>query len=549
MHPTPISEEDRMKMLIAKCFEDGLIPEKFCHGEWIVEGGIRLFKVNPGLDAMVTAWLKERTVIVIFQGEARDLPLRIREDWVRAYENGWYKEKAFDRSFRRGKIHGEGPNVLSYVVKRREVARWMIAKGEDKVEIRGIEYAMVFKPWMTKAELEERRRVEDATKFWVMALRLPLRVMFHIESMVESSMGQIVNSLPLEPDKSRPKLMNLKFELVREAEDRFEEELPIKLDDDEIYYIKFACKNTPWCETCQWYFHTATDGCPRMGESRPDQQAEPDVRRGNERRGRGGELNGELNGSFRAAARDVQPRRASSPDAGSSSHENLRAGGIQPTPTVRQPIDPKGKEVHQEEGLGRETDGVKEIHQVLSGVEQGIPGGSQGPSVSGTHAASPSYIRGGVETHQGGAEGYKERWLMPLVCTMQGQEIHIIGVVSKEGKMVLPTQQIDGLATLEVIIRKVRELFADRFNFRVCPDGLMPKLDVELPRGKRIRYSIPLIDAHFEQDQWLNISSVGLTSVPINAFADPSHAMLSQIVVDPGILTIAFQDLRNKMSS
>ncbi|GBG73315.1 hypothetical protein CBR_g13034 [Chara braunii] len=180
----PMSEKDRMKLLIAKCYEDGIIPEKFCHGEWIVEGGVRLFKVNPRLDTLVTAWLKERTVTVIFQGEARDLPLRIKEDLIRAYENGWYRERVFDHSIKRGRIHGEGPNVLSYVAKASEVARWMIVKGEDKVVIRGIEYAMVFKPWMTKAELEERRRAEDATKFWVMALRVPLRVMFHVESMM-----------------------------------------------------------------------------------------------------------------------------------------------------------------------------------------------------------------------------------------------------------------------------------------------------------------------------------------------------------------------------
>ncbi|GBG67888.1 hypothetical protein CBR_g1007 [Chara braunii] len=339
----PMSDEDRMEILIAKCYEDGIIPEKFCHGEWVVEGGVRLFRVNTGLDTLVTSWLKERTVTVIFQGEARDLPLRIREDLVRAYENGWYRERVFDRSVKRGRIHGEGPNILSYVAKSGEVARWMIAKGEDKVVIRGIEYGMAFKPWMTKAELVERRRSEDVTNFWVMALRVPLRVMFHVESMVESAMGRIINSLPPEPDKSRPKLMNLKFELAREAEDRFEEELPIKLDDGEIYHIKFACKNTPWCDMCCWYFHTATEGCPRMGEFPLEQRGESEIQRNNERRRRGGEANGGQNRSIREATRDIHVGRGTTSGAGSSSHGNHRFGEVQP-------IRPQGLATHMQGG-------------------------------------------------------------------------------------------------------------------------------------------------------------------------------------------------------
>ncbi|GBG58726.1 hypothetical protein CBR_g127 [Chara braunii] len=318
-----------MKMLIAKCYEEGIIPEKFRHGEWVVEGGIRLFEVKPGLDTLVTAWLKERTVTVIFQGEARDLPLRTREDLVRAYENGWYRERIFDRSIKRGRIHGKGPNVLSYVAKSREVAQWMIAKGEDKVTICGIEYGMMFKPWLTKAELEERRRLEDDSKFWVMALRVPLRVMFHVESIVETAMGRVIKAIPPELDKTRPKLMNLKFELVREAEERFEEEMPIKLDDGEIHYIKFACKNTPWCDTCHWYFHTAMEDCPRQGEVQQEQQPNRGARENTFGTSRRGEGDGSLNRGIWAAAREVHPSASGHSEPSSSSQGNQSRSLVQ----------------------------------------------------------------------------------------------------------------------------------------------------------------------------------------------------------------------------
>ncbi|GBG71653.1 hypothetical protein CBR_g9068 [Chara braunii] len=76
----PQSDEDRLKLLTSKCYDDGILPEKFRHGEWIIEEGVRTFVVNPRLDELTTNWLKERTVTIIFQGAARDLPMGVRED-------------------------------------------------------------------------------------------------------------------------------------------------------------------------------------------------------------------------------------------------------------------------------------------------------------------------------------------------------------------------------------------------------------------------------------------------------------------------------------
>ncbi|GBG59713.1 hypothetical protein CBR_g54818 [Chara braunii] len=572
----PMSDEDRMKSLIAKCYEDGIIPEKFCHGEWVVEAGVRLFRVNQGLDTLVTSWLKERTVTVIFQGEARDLPLRIREDLVRAYENGWYRERICDRSIKRGRIHGEGPNVLSYVAKSGEVARWMIAKGEDKVVIRGIEYGMVFKPWMTKAELEERRRADDATKLWVVALRVPLRMMFHVESMVESAMGRIMKSLPPEPDKSRPKLMNLKFELAREAEDLLKRNSPSSLTMEKYTTSSSLAKTlhgVPRAAGISTKQQKVVRGWENCHRNREESRILRETTKEEDAAGRQTEvktaISERLQETFRWGGVPHQkrdPRHMGiislemSPQLfGNNQYMNeargyqghISTGGHQRSfvPYQSQYTEQSGQGGYQGAGIGAGTDGVKEIHQVQAGALHGNPSSSRDQSGSATHMSSPTQVPGGLEEHQGGVGGYEERWLMPLVCMMQAQEVHVVGLVNKDGKMVIPAQQIDGLATVEVILRKVREMFVDRFRFKICPDGLMPKMDVDLPGGKRVRYSIPLIDARFEEEQWANISRVGLTSVPINAFSDPSLTMLSQIVVDPGVPATAFDELKNKMPS
>ncbi|GBG80977.1 hypothetical protein CBR_g31533 [Chara braunii] len=312
----PVSDEDRLRLLISKCYDDGILPEKFRHGEWKMEAGVKTFVVNPRLDELTTNWLKERTVTIIFQRAARDLPMKVREDLIRAYENGWYRQRIFDRTTKRGRVHAKGPNVVSYAAKSREVAQWMIAKAEDNVVIRGVEYSMVFKPWLTRTELEERRRLEDDSKFWVMAIRVPLRAMFHVESMIETSMGHVINSLPSEQDKTRPKLMNLKFDLVREAEENFEAELP-RLGS-EVLQIKFVCKHTPWCTRCRWWYHTAEDGCPRVEED--------DVGGSNVQR-QGGNFSNRNQGQaedrhIRTAAREVIPLQE-----GQGQQERLGAAG------------------------------------------------------------------------------------------------------------------------------------------------------------------------------------------------------------------------------
>ncbi|GBG80791.1 hypothetical protein CBR_g31347 [Chara braunii] len=249
-----------------------------------------------------------------------------REDLIRAYENGWLRKKTFARGFKHGRVHGEGANVMSYVAKSREVAQWLVAKADDTITIKGVEYKILFKAWMTRAELEEQRRREDETKLWVVALQvLIVRAMFHVGDLVPQSMGPIIHRHPPEPDATRPKLMNLKFDLAREAEEKFEALLPMKLNDGDLYNVQFVNKNTAWCTGCRWWFHTETDGCPRATE---DETTTQGVAGGGSRRIQQGEVVFER--AFRSTVGDPHNPSATRGES-SAAAEARRSGSFQMT--------------------------------------------------------------------------------------------------------------------------------------------------------------------------------------------------------------------------
>ncbi|GBG75467.1 hypothetical protein CBR_g20099 [Chara braunii] len=372
----PVSDEDRLRLLISKCYDDGILPEKFMHGEWKMEVGVKTFVVNPRLDELTTNWLKERTVTIIFQGAARDLPMKVREDLIRAYENGWYRQRIFDRTTKRGRVHAEGPNVVSYVAKSREVAQWMIAKAKDNIVIRGVEYNMIFKPWLTRTKLEERRRMEDDSKFWVMAIRVPLRrrleddskfwvmairvplrAMFHVESMIETSMGHVINSLPPEHDKTRPKLMNLKFDLGM----GYHQQNPALTGHMPQFY---NCYGTG--QGLNYVVHEVARRELAVDHGGRERQARCRQEEGTSR-----------------------PRRQEVVH----SDEEANSEGIPEAPTSE-----------------------------LSGME-----------------ASPGRIPEGVDAAGRDGRQFEEQILLPLVCTMQDQKAYVIGLLDRADKLILPT--------------------------------------------------------------------------------------------------------------
>ncbi|GBG59514.1 hypothetical protein CBR_g38538 [Chara braunii] len=411
--------------------------------------------------------------------------MRVQEDLILAYENGWYRQRTFDRNTGRGRVHAEGPNVVSYVAKSPEVAQWLVAKAEDTIVIRGVEYSMQFKPWMTKTELEERRRLEDESKFWVMAIRVPLRVMFHVENMVETSMGRVIKSLQPEQDRTRPKLMNLKFELVREAEEKFEPELSMRLGR-EVFRIKFVCRHTPWCDKCKRWFHTSTEGCPREGATPGFPQPRYGVPMTTQDKYFRNQYGTGEGLDYRILRQEGTPgggERAASSRGGSGGSRQLRRDSQQ---DVRR--GPVGADRHSQ----RLSNGEEESEG--SGGEEGSIPISPPPRGDGMEE-SPGRIPEGVRASSREDGIFEEAFFPPLVCTMQGSEVFVIGLRDRNDQLVLPAVGTNELPMPDMIQERVRYLFKDRFDFRIFPEFFMPRLRTEVDVGKAVRFSITFIYA------------------------------------------------------
>ncbi|GBG74022.1 hypothetical protein CBR_g17733 [Chara braunii] len=179
--------------------------------------------------------------------------------------------RLFDPEVRRDRVTFEGANAILYVAKAPEVAAWMVQKAAMKLTLRGIDYPVVFKPWMTKADLKELRLKEAETNFWIVALRVSLEAFYYLASAVEALIRGVRHMHPSEVDRSCPKLMNVKFDMEPQATYRVENTLAVESPKGEIWKVELATPYTEWCRRCRWYFHTE-DTCPKS------QQADRPVR-------------------------------------------------------------------------------------------------------------------------------------------------------------------------------------------------------------------------------------------------------------------------------
>ncbi|GBG89803.1 hypothetical protein CBR_g49654 [Chara braunii] len=227
--------EDRVRHSIGQCYDEGVFPVEPNMGEVVEDERGRRFRVNESLDAIKEKWLKERTVIFIFQDEARN-PTR-------------------------------GPNVVSYVARASEVATWLVQKGSTRLSLAGKDYPVAFKPWMTKPELKEIRLRDAETNFWIVALRVPLDAMYYLRSAAEGLIGGLKQMHAPEADRSRPKLMNVKIDMDPQARFKVEDTLIIESPKGEWWKVEVATPYSDWCRKCRWYFHTE-ENCPRQGYDR-----------------------------------------------------------------------------------------------------------------------------------------------------------------------------------------------------------------------------------------------------------------------------------------
>ncbi|GBG89221.1 hypothetical protein CBR_g48929 [Chara braunii] len=233
--PTSFWEiEDKTRQSIGQCYDDGVMQLAANLGNVVIDERGKRFKVTASLDAIKERWLKERTVIFIFQDEARDLPRGVKEDLVRSYEDWWFARRLFHPEVRRGRIKFESPNVVSYVAKAVEVANWLIQKGTIVLSLRGKEYPALVKPWMPKLELKELKLREAETNFWIVALRVPLDAMLYLPSAVEGLIGVVKHTHPPEADRTEPKLMNIKLDMDAQARFRVEGDLDAQGSHEEL---------------------------------------------------------------------------------------------------------------------------------------------------------------------------------------------------------------------------------------------------------------------------------------------------------------------------
>ncbi|GBG92580.1 hypothetical protein CBR_g56093 [Chara braunii] len=261
----------RIRTLLDTCYDDGLFPEtSFSHGEIEVVDGIGYLNLSDEVDAATVAWLKDRTVIVMFDCRASTFSVAQREQFIRIYEDAWFQDINFNPSHKRGRTHGEAPNVMSYVARTSRIAQWTIAKGQDFIPSRQGPVRVTFRPWMTQQELDQLRDAESAARYRIIALRIPLGAMFSLRNAVERLMGPIIHMHPPDRREDEPRLGNVKIDCDPVVERNFKEWIVLRRPTGQAMQVQFANQDTAFCQKCLWWFHDEFDPeCPRFHELMP----------------------------------------------------------------------------------------------------------------------------------------------------------------------------------------------------------------------------------------------------------------------------------------
>ncbi|GBG69172.1 hypothetical protein CBR_g3872 [Chara braunii] len=254
-----LEEEDdaRLRELCRICYAEGIMPTGIDPGVMTIDGREARFKVNSTIDQVKINGLKEHTVTVIFRAGARFLPRNIKDDSVRAYEDRRSADGTFEQqNFSMDRVKVESPNVVSYVAKSKEVARWLVEKGEDEVTVGSLRYVFEFKPWLTKAQLRQQRLLENEQTFWVIAVQVPLDAFIFLQAQVERAVGPVIRTFPPEQDRMFPSLVNIKFEIEPAARGNMKDKIWIDTSKGNSLEAKIASADTPRCRRCRAFFHT-----------------------------------------------------------------------------------------------------------------------------------------------------------------------------------------------------------------------------------------------------------------------------------------------------
>ncbi|GBG79539.1 hypothetical protein CBR_g29686 [Chara braunii] len=280
----PLDEDESMIRELARlCYDEGILSGSVDPGEMTVDGREVTFRVNERIDKTKVSWLKEHTVTVIFREAARFFPKKLKDDVVRAYEDERTQDGSFEEgSFRRGRVKVESPNVVSYIAKSAAIATWLKNKGQDAITLGSTRYVLEFKPWLTRVQLREQRRRDEESTFWVIAVQVPLDTMFYLEAQIQKAIGPVILAHPPEPDRLKPSLINLKFDLELAARGNMKDKISVITFKGDTLVVNLASSDTPMCRKCKAFFHSE-DQCRRnqqQDRSHGPQQSSPVIRGG-----------------------------------------------------------------------------------------------------------------------------------------------------------------------------------------------------------------------------------------------------------------------------
>ncbi|GBG75962.1 hypothetical protein CBR_g21204 [Chara braunii] len=305
-------DEPRIRHMMEMCYDMGVMPPDIDVGEMREDGCKVTFILNSTIDEIKLRWLKERSVTVIFQDGSKNLPKRVKEEVIRAYEDTWVRERLFDSAISRGRVKMESANVLTYIAKDARVATWKKEKEIDKILLRRKWHTIAFKPWLTKTELEEERRQEQQKYFWIPCIDVPVDAYCYLHSAASRSIGEVHRVYPPERDSQKPQLINVRLDIVAEARENIKDSLSFVTCQQQEITVAVATALTPWCDTCRIFFHLPAT-CPR-NRSRPRQQRSGSNDRQSERRERSPSME-----DRRSRERRRSPSPAPSEDSVSSS--------------------------------------------------------------------------------------------------------------------------------------------------------------------------------------------------------------------------------------
>ncbi|GBG75809.1 hypothetical protein CBR_g21054 [Chara braunii] len=448
-------------------------------GEMTVNGRDATLKVNERIDRTKVAWLKEHTVTFIFREGARFLPKKLKDDVVRVYEDEKIQDGSFEaESFRRGRVKMESPNVVSYIAKSTAVATWLIMKGQDKITLGSTRYVLVFKPWLTRVQLREQRRSENEANFWVVAVQVPIDAMLYLEAQVQKAIGTVLVAHPPEPDRLKPSLINLKFDIDPGARQNMKDKISIITYEGDTVTVNLASSDTPRCGRCRAFFHF-DEQCRR--NQRQPQAGSPNQSRSNQ-------------GTQQEARRQYQGPLGPRPSA---------SGGMQGAtliPQLNGIAASHNNPVFSPGGLP----GIP-----LHNLEQwGLPLGMQN-----SYSALAPWMGHGLTGHLGMPGGTE---------MLQDAVTNLLSVNSSESPM--PTT----MATM------VRTTIRDKFQFRMIPEILMPRLLVDNPEnGKKTKFFIPILDVRLVHGQLQILEQEGWRLLPISWITDKRKQELRKIRVSP----------------